>query len=202
MKIKKKVLLFCTILIFSVVLSLAIGLHYKSKDTFSDSINIKATKISDALTIDQLVDQITEDTKSRSNVVRKQLNETFSNVFMDGKTYRVITTTVPLWSQYQPTVRFYCQTIENTGSHGISKVISVHLNQEYCEISKKFCGTLFLNLENPHTIYFELNGDFYNTGTMLPNIGWGNEDNITLNYKISDFSNYYGTADYIDRVIW
>lgn len=108
-------------------------------------------------------------------------------------TYRTYSYQVTVTAGYKPKVVFYCETSEGGNFRGIVSVLNSSLNREYSGISKQFSGTLYTNLESAASIYFELNGDFYNNGTTTVSggaqIGVGEKSNV--NFSVSYASNHF-----------
>ena len=65
--------------------------------------------------------------------------------------------------------------------------------RKYNDMTKQFGGTVYTNLEDANSIYYIVNGDFYNNGTTTGgggvNIGVG--EGVSLNFNLSYSSNEY-----------
>lgn len=165
------------------------------------------TQVSKVMTYDEIVAEIARDCNiSRVEAARQVKDNTIktSAVKADRPTYRTISATVPVFSNYQPTAKFYCQTSESGSFHGIVQILNVTLNRVYNGTAKQFSGTLYTNLEDANTIYWVLNGDFYNFGTTTVqgggSIGVGGFS--TLDFGVSYASSWFGTAYYEHRTTW
>ncbi|HFU4122248.1 TPA: hypothetical protein ACGO7R_000148 [Streptococcus suis] len=110
-----------------------------------------------------------------------------------ANTYRTLSQRYQVTPAYQPTITFYCETSESGGFRGIHRILNVGLNRYYGGTSKAFGGTVYTNLENANVIYYDINGDYYNTGTTSTNIGIsipvGGKG--TVNFGVSHASNHY-----------
>lgn len=113
-------------------------------------------------------------------------------------TYREVTTNFTVNSSYIPSLLYYCQSNEGGGSWGIVKILNVGMNRQYTNSSKitiikEFGGSVYTNLENAGTIYWSVNGTFYNNGTTT--VGGGVNINIgeaaSVNFSASYATNFY-----------
>ena len=71
-------------------------------------------------------------------------------------------------------------------------------------MNKIYSGNVYVNLEDDNTIYYSLDGDWYNTGTVTSSKGTEIEVGESLNivFNASNTSNFYAT-DFIEkRVQW
>jgi hypothetical protein len=173
----------------------------KIAKSISATIGDKNTKISKVLTYDEIVDQIAKDNAISKDEATTLVKSNFSKnsvVLAETATYRTLSETVPIWSNYQPTIRFYCETSEDSDGdfHGILRILNVSLNRVYNRIAKQYSGTLYTNLEDANRIYWVLDGDFYDYGTTTVSAGGsiGIGGVATLNFSVSYASNYFGTA--------
>ena len=120
-----------------------------------------------------------------------------------GQFYRTFEKTVKVKSNYKPKVRFYCKTSEWDGYRGIMTLLNSSINRDYDGTSKQFNGTLYTNLEDANTIYFELNGDFYYNGTTAftggTEIGVGEDTTIKFSASKTYSSNFFAYCNKEDR---
>ncbi|MEG0092422.1 MAG: hypothetical protein RSA20_11420, partial [Oscillospiraceae bacterium] len=114
-----------------------------------------------------------------------------TEISSEGKSYGylTITATSKVADNYEVRPYFYTK-VEYSGSPNPSRLVSIeygNIDRNYNGVSKQFTGILYYNLENIRTIYFDLNGDFYNNGTT--NVGGGESVGIdgsaTLNFSNS-----------------
>jgi len=180
-----------------------------AKSKFSGESKVGNTKISKVLTFNQIVEQIAKDNNISKNEAASQVKSNFSgnsslSITAERATYRTITETVPIWSNYQPQLAFYCQTSEEDYFHGIVKIMNVSLIRAYNGYSKQFSGTVYTNLEDANSIHWIIDGDFYNNGTTTVSgggsIGIGGV--ATLNFGISYASNWFGYTNYPGDTTW
>lgn len=122
--------------------------------------------------------------KARTLLDEDQLVNTNAGVQVRANKYRTISRMVYVTATYKPTINWYCMTNESGNWHGIKKVISTSLNRGYRGISKVFDGYITTRLENCYTIFYILNGDFFNNGTMTIS-GGGTDIPIGKDAKVS-----------------
>lgn len=146
---------------------------------------------SDPLSYDQLVQRVMLNEQLSKNEAIQFLN--IGPQQRNGTYFREYTYTVTVTSTYKPAVIFYCQTSEWDTYRGILKVLNTSLRRDYNGSSKQFTGNLYTNLENAYTIYFVLNGDFYNNGSTTYSGGGGISvgGSSSVNFSISYASNHY-----------
>lgn len=143
---------------------------------------------SDVYTYDEFVELMSKDLNISIEESKKIIGE---NRTRDGKerTFRNFYATVSVNSVFKPVINFYCDTSEYGNYCGIVKVLNVSLNRK----SKQFDGSLYYNLENANTIYWELNGDFFNNGTTT--ISGGGSVSVggvgSLQFNVSYSSSHY-----------
>lgn len=128
--------------------------------------------ISDVLTFDELIDEISKDNHIAKGEASKQIISNFSNTSNDtsisptSASYRKLSTSFIVDASFKPSINFYCLTDESDGNFkAIKKILTIGIDENYDDISKKFAGTVYSNLENTKVVYFNMNGDFYNKGT-------------------------------------
>lgn len=100
---------------------------------------------------------------------------------------------IPIKDNYTVRIAFYLTIDSAYGAYAIHKVNRVSLDRGYAGGSKEFDGSLYYNLENRTTIYYELNGDFYNYGTTTTSGGGsiGVGDTGSLKFSISHSSKHF-----------
>lgn len=100
---------------------------------------------------------------------------------------------------------FYVYTNFGGPSHEPSefiKILNANINRNYNGVSKQFGGTLYYNLENSKTIYWDVNGDFYNNGTTTAGGGIevGIKESATIKFSISGSSNHFSYCNKTGRI--
>jgi hypothetical protein len=152
--------------------------------------------ISDVMTFEEMVDQVSEDFGISTKEAQEKLG------YSDAKArsaraaraqYRTISSQFTSTSTFKPTMRFYCETTESGGFRAIKKVLQVNMIRSSGGVSKQFSGTVYVNLEDPNRIFYTVNGDFFNNGTTTVNsevsIGVGKSANVK--FGVSYASNHY-----------
>ena len=68
--------------------------------------------------------------------------------------------------------------------------------------SKQFVGTLFVNLESTKSLYYNLNGDFYNNGSVEWTVGGTLKvgDSFTLTAQRTSVNNHYLQYHFNERL--
>lgn len=169
--------------------------------------------VSEVMTFDEMVKQISQESNQPIDEVVNQMqrNQEPSGFMSMSKssdtlsamaTYRSITVQFNVNPFYNPSLRFYCQTSEGGGFWGIQKILNVDMNRTSgYATSKAFGGTVYTNLENAGTIFWIVNGDFYDQGTTTVNTGVdiGVKEFATVNFSASYSSNHYAYCNQSGR---
>ena len=168
------------------------------------AIGDSKTVISKVLTFDEIVDAIARDNQiskaqAANQVISGFASKNSNSLNLTAKavasraTYRTVSSYFTVTSEYKPTMRFYCETSESGSFHGIVKILNVNMNRKYNGLTKQFGGTVYTNLEDANSIFYTVDGDFYNTGTTTfgggVNIGLG--EGSSVNFNASSTSDYY-----------
>ncbi|MGL4571007.1 MAG: hypothetical protein ACRCVJ_08075 [Clostridium sp.] len=160
---------------------------------------------SDVLNYDELIAMVSEKENMTIEEAKKFIGPEKIIKDSSGKatraTYRTYHSSVWIASNYSAYPTFYCETSEWGNYRGIVKILNSSLNRNHNGSSNQFSGTLYINLENANTIYYELNGDFFNNGTTTvsggANIGVGQSG--TLSFSLSYASNHFKYINKYDR---
>ena len=122
--------------------------------------------------------------------------------------YITISSQFTVTSGYKPSIKFYCYVSKSNYFGQILQILNVSLDRSYeinnTIVSKIYSGNVFVHLENDNTIYYSLDGDWYNTGTATYSGGTNIKvhETVTLNFSASNTTNFYYT-DFIEgRVKW
>lgn len=86
------------------------------------------------------------------------------NINGTGATFRVFSQTIHVHGEYSVNVHVYCQTQESDDSVEILNVIAANMFPNDKADSKAFGGSIFVNIEDSETIYYSVNGEFYEEG--------------------------------------
>lgn len=172
------------------------------------------TIVSDVLTFDEVVKNISTDNNISIEEAERQVENNFQQpsskldcarsampaISARAATYRTVSSWFNVTPSYKPTLRFYCQTDEWGSFHAIERILNVSMDRYSNGISKQFGGTVYSNLENGETIYWIVNGDFYNNGTTTVNgnvsigVGQSGSASFGASYATSHFQYVYKTG--------
>ena len=157
--------------------------------------------VSGVMSYSQMLNSIAKDNNITTKEVSKSLqqNNSFldSNMLEANATYRSIGVSFAVNGSYQPTLRFYCQTSESSTMWGIVKIVNINMDRSYNGMSKQFKGTVYANLQDAGTIFWTVNGDFYNNGTTTvsgsggASIDVGGAGSVDFSASSSYASNHY-----------
>lgn len=165
----------------------------------------EGTTISDRMTYDQMVEQIAKDKGITILEAQREVGPKVNGIQPyaagDGAWYRTFYVSVPVTSSYSVGINFYCSTQEWGNRIGITEVLNTSLNRSYNGISKQFGGSVYTNLENANTIYYLVDGDFYNNGTISVNgsmtiEGTGKKFTFGLSYSSNHYAYVYKDGRY------
>lgn len=151
---------------------------------------IEIIKVDDNMSLDEKVEMIkyVELTEEKENII-----STYATSYYTTK-YVTFTENAYVTSTYSCRPYFYTQCNALNGVPvSIAKILNGNVDLNYNGVVKVFSGTLYYNLENSNTIYWDLNGHFYNKGTITAS-GGGSVPvggSATLNFSVSASSNYY-----------
>lgn len=75
----------------------------------------------------------------------------------------------------------------------IKQLNNISILRSYNGISKVFSGNVYCNLEDYRTIYYEVNGDFYNNGTISVSAGLNIEigESGSVSFGVTGSSNHF-----------
>lgn len=176
-----------------------------------NSLNIKKSSnyvVSEVMTFEEISARLAKDKNislREAKAIMKSNNVSKSLVSPSayGDTYRTIATTVKVTSTYKPSIVFYCQTSESGRYWGINKILHISLDRRYNNITKEFNGSIYANLENAYTIYWSLEGDFYDKGTtqFSGGVDIGINEAATVKFGVSYASKYYAYCFKYDRFV-
>lgn len=157
------------------------------------------------MSFDELVQKMSEDMELS---IQESTNLLLSHTDNKSATYRIISKPLEVvLMDYEPTLTFYCQTSEADGKVDISRILNVNLNQDYTDsrgvsVLKQFAGIIFFNLEDAHTIYYTIDGDFYNNGTATVSNEFGRDgaQNGKLVFSVSSTYSCYESYYVADKI--
>ena len=171
-------------------------------------IDIHDLKEEELLTYDEMIEVMVNDGISFEEA--KKSLEYNPNIFKSNNitphqlSYTTRYVTLPIKNNYEVQIAFYLTIDSAYGAYAIHEVNRVSLDRGYSGKAKQFDGELYYNLENNTTIYYELNGDFYNNGETTMSGGGAIKvnDSATLNFSVSYSSNYFAYAFKSGRLLY
>lgn len=168
------------------------------------NLNSRDMVVSDVLSFDEVVELIANDNGISVKEATKQLisNYAADNSLMsveaarnqlERATYRSLSQRFTVTSAYRPSVNFYCETNEGSYYWGIVRILNVGMNREYNGIVKQFGGSVYSHLENAGSIFWIVNGDFYEYGNTTVNGGVNIRagESATVYFNISHSNNHF-----------
>ena len=76
------------------------------------------------------------------------------------------------------------------------------MNRNDNGLEKQFQGSVYANLENAYTIYYRVDGDFYNAGTTtVSSSGTVGAGGTGVTYSVSSSSSLYKVVYYENRLV-
>lgn len=190
------------LLIFSLILSsqLSVNNIFAKENKDLQNINTKNININEIntkkLNKKEIIEEMIKDGTSRADAERLVNENSISNSVNYGSYYTTYEKQLNVSKNYKPTLKFYLQIEYGHGMAMIKSLKNVNIVREFNGISKSFVGEIYCNVENYQTIYYEINGDFYNEGITETkgkiNLKIGEDSTILFNVD-----NPYGYFNYI-----
>lgn len=161
-------------------------------------MNLNDVEVSEVLTFDEITEILAKDKniskEEAAKIILKDNNQTNSFVQPQSLTYRTLAKDVIVTPfDYTIQLRFYCQTDESYTGWGILRILNVEMFRDYYGTSYNFVGNLYINLEGPLTIFYIINGDFYEYATTTYNSGVdiGLGEGVNVSFGASYTNNHY-----------
>ena len=198
--------LFKRFLLLSLLLIVSVLLIFSNSDKINiqkENMDIETSK-NKILTYDEMFNTMLEDGYTESEIY-SILGGDFSNKNeseLKDFSYTILSKALNVSPDYKPTLKFYIQVDSSHGAYYIYKILKVDMNRQYNSKSKNFTGTIYYNLETNTKIYYSINGDFYNKGTISTTgggsvgIGESGELYFSLTGASSHFKYFY-EEDYV-----
>lgn len=198
--------LFKKFLLLSLLLIVSLLLIFSNSDNLNiqkENIDIETSK-NKILTYDEMFNTMLEDGYTESEIY-SILGGDFSNKNeseLKDFSYTTLSKALNVNPDYKPTLKFYIQVDSSHGTYYIYKILKVDMNKQYNSKSKNFTGNIYYNLETNTKIYYSINGDFYNKGTISTTgggsvgIGESGELYFSLTGASSHFKYFY-EEDYV-----
>lgn len=152
-------------------------------------------------TFDELIDEMAKNADiTRDEALKRvypKMNKSSRGEIEPLSRYRMYVTFTRYFkvnNNYSPSVSFYCEVRAVNGRPAnFIKVLDVSMNRRSKGLVKNFDGSIFINLEDSLTLFYRINGNFYNTGTTTVGIGGtvGVGDSASIKFNASHTSNFY-----------
>ncbi|MFD1884853.1 hypothetical protein [Paenibacillus wenxiniae] len=151
------------------------------------------TMTSESMTMEGLAAQMSTDTnitidEAMQWIEADQSPEIGSN---DQARYIVFTSFFHATDAFTPYIKIYCETEQNGSTRSIKRIISYHLVHVFGSLNKPFAGQIDVFLENPETIHYVVNGDFYEQGITTAQLNVNPDGLMRLTYSITGSANWY-----------
>lgn len=119
--------------------------------------------------------------------------------------YFIVSLTCAVDSLYECHPYFYlCVNFDESGEEPLEfiKILNANIDRKGTKSSKQFGGSLYCHLEDQKTLYWDLNGDFYNSGittsTLNQNISENNA--IKIDFSVSNSKSHYKYCQQTGRI--
>lgn len=200
MNLFKKFLFLILLLIVSLLLIFS---NSNKLNIQKENIDIETSK-NKILTYDEMFNTMLEDGYNESEIY-SILGGDFSNKNeseLKDFSYTTLSKALNVSPDYKPTLKFYIQVDSRHGAYYIYKILKVDMNRQYNSKSKTFAGNIYYNLETNTKIYYSINGDFYNEGTISTtgggNVGIGESGKLYFSLTgASSHFKYFYEEDYV-----
>ena len=198
--------LFKKFLLLSLLLIVSLLLIFSNSDKLNiqkENMDIETSK-NKILTYDEMFNTMLEDGYTESEIY-SILGGDFSNKNeseLKDFSYTILSKALNVSPDYKPTLKFYIQVDSRHGAYYIYKILKVDMNRQYNSKSKTFAGNIYYNLETNTKIYYSINGDFYNNGTINTTGGGsvGIGESVKLYFSLTGASShfkYFYEEDYV-----
>ncbi|WP_207669308.1 hypothetical protein [Fonticella tunisiensis] len=178
-------------------------------NVISGTTEVSKMEMSEVLTFDEIIAEIALSKNISKEQAAAQVVANFKTDYSTmsispyAATYRTLTSYFSVTTEYQPSLKFYCQTEEWSGSfRAIVSILNVGMNRSSNNMVKQFSGTVYTHLETANRIFWIVNGDFYNLGSTTVNggvnikVGQSAEVNFGVSYATSYYAYCYKEGYY------
>ncbi|WEV45021.1 hypothetical protein OZX60_06195 [Streptococcaceae bacterium ESL0687] len=165
--------------------------------------------ITPVLTKEQLAAEIAKSEGITTNLATEEIGQNINEGNNQAgetleETFRIFSREILVADDYRPRIKFYCQTSEEGESKVINKVFRISFDRNYRGLTKEFNGHIYANLEDPTTIFYILNGDFYDGGITYDssacNVVLGHGDDLT--FTVQDYNEKFAYKYLEDKFIF
>lgn len=183
------------IFIFAFSLTLLLTSNYFSKKvTAKEHYNfLKLTQKSKRMSYKEILEEMIKDGIDKEKAVKSLEESKLNKNLRINSWYTTIEDSIYVTDSYSVKVKFYIQAEGGHGVYFIRKVLNATLDRNYNGLSKGFSGELFYNLESKTSLYYLLNGDFYNNSNTIVSggISIGLNESTKISFGVSNSSNHY-----------
>ena len=175
---------------------------------FNENYKLQSVKYSEKTSEEINIDQDYNisnkmDYTSLMKELSKEVTVSFENLLPNQtQSYRIVTQSIEVTSDYQPKILFFCETMEKGEYWDIGKIIAVGIKDEDHGITKAFHGNVFCNLESSKCIYYSLDGDFFLTGrtkAKTTNRFWGEKEKGRIaNFMVENPGEKFFSIGYLE----
>lgn len=163
------------------------------------------------ITIHKTADEFIERLSKDSNISKEDKNIIIENVRAKQNSrsttsytgYVTVSDYCSVTSSYVVRPYFYCEVSASDANlyniTSFNRILNAALDRNCNGVVKEFGGTLYFNLESYNTIYWDLNGTFYETGTTTWEL---NSSAGMVGFNVGGASNYYRYCQHDDRLIF
>lgn len=183
MKNKLKNITMILVIISIVTTTLSI-ISYASNDFSSIQIIELDNEIKeeDIMTYDEILERMVRDGIDRDDAIKSLYDNAMKNPngFVSRSanirnprslSYTTRSAKMNVSNSYKPSINFYVEVDSGHGAYYMSSILNVNMDRNYRGITKVFSGNVYYKLETPTRLYYTIDGDFYNTGSISWSIG-------------------------------
>lgn len=168
-------------------------------------LNDPDVEISGPKTFDEIAKEIAEEenipiSQARNHVLSAvgtiTTNGIESPVSPEATGYFTLTKRITVTSTYKPALKFrvYADYTPGTSFRGIKKIVHVSMDRTSTNgVTKQFDGEVYAYLQDANTIYYQINGDFFNNGStsFSGSVNIGVRQSATVTFTVSGSTNHY-----------
>ena len=189
----------------------------------SDTLNRRSINISDVIAnpdnypnikiivhknLNEFIERLNNDSnlssEQREKIISKECYRSPSHSTLSYTGYVTIYDYCSVTSSYVVRPYFYCRVTASDANiyniTALNEILNANIDRNHNGVSKEFTGQLYYNLESYNTIYWDLNGSFYETGTTE----WDFSASAAgiISFTTSGVDNFYRYCHREDRLIF
>lgn len=150
----------------------------------------------EAISEEEMVSIIAKNRRISKQVARNQLLDTSKSEITTMSTAAVAYRYIHYYRSYPiygwtPQIDVYVKAYAY--ENAFVSIVDLNLNRSYAGVSKVFKGKLEAKMETNKRIYYVINGDFYNNGSISTTRGGSiNSQYLSYTYSVTSSSNHWG----------